>query len=319
MGTTRVIPPYIAARLQALEDQGVEIPDADKAAFYIDRIGWFRFRGYANVLTRPTQPPMSTRPTFDNVLTLYRFDRQLRLLCLDATERIEMSLKGYLQDFLNERYGKWWFNDPSAFHVPEGSARVKQFCINLQAEIQGRIERQPKRGFRRDDEPKFNPLSIMDKITFGDVSKLYSILPDDVRSNIASNYRKYDDDLNLDPLILQNWLKAINTVRNWSAHHNRLWNEKFDNRLEVPGHIVAKFQPTRAPGNWKEKFYGKAVVIFYLLDRVSRNTCWHRRLDSLLSRHLHDGFNLYHEMGFPEDWMRAKFWNPPRTKDEDES
>lgn len=310
------MPPVISAevsrRLQSLERRGLRIPDPEKAVFYIDRIGWFRFGSYFI----PFQQALEREPThivaFDDVLRLYRFDRRLRLLCLDASERIEMSLKACLFDHLVNNYGKWWFKKKEVF----------SFNLELQEQIDGHIERHPKRKYHPQAEKEFNPLTIFDLISFGQVSKLFAIIPEEVRCNIAGKFRKYDDDKPLDTSILEAWLKAITHVRNISAHHGRLWNQHFESFLPIPGFMMAQLSYPRAPGSWKQKFYGRAVIMFFLLDRVSRNTTWHCRVNQLMIENLPNlpnSVDLYRHMGFPKNWLEATFWNPQRTMPREEA
>lgn len=53
---------------------------------------------------------------FDGVLDLYIFDRALRLLVLDAIERIEVAVRAALTDHMSLTYGRpHWYVDSSHF------------------------------------------------------------------------------------------------------------------------------------------------------------------------------------------------------------
>jgi abortive infection bacteriophage resistance protein len=45
----------------------------------------------------------------------YEFDRELRLLTLDAIERIEISLRANINDYMSENFGIFWYLDKKLF------------------------------------------------------------------------------------------------------------------------------------------------------------------------------------------------------------
>lgn len=82
--------------------------DSPKAKRYLKNISYFRLSAY----TRPFYIPSNTDDhrfisgtTFDDVLKLYIFDRELRLLLLDAIERIEVSLRAQMTQVLATHHG----------------------------------------------------------------------------------------------------------------------------------------------------------------------------------------------------------------------
>ena len=93
--------------LALLKARGLRIPDKARARHYLANISYYRFSAY----TRPFYIPKEgdhrflSETTFDDILTLYIFDRELRLLLLDAIERIEVSLRAQMTNLLAERYG----------------------------------------------------------------------------------------------------------------------------------------------------------------------------------------------------------------------
>jgi len=51
------------------------------------------------------------------VLDLYVFDRKLRLLTLDAIEKIEVSLKASINDYMSENFWCFWYLDTTLFSL----------------------------------------------------------------------------------------------------------------------------------------------------------------------------------------------------------
>ncbi len=97
--------------------RGLEIPDRARALRYARHLGYFRLSPY----TIPFQLNGSTHQfrrgvTFDDVLDLYVFDRELRLLVMDALERVEVAVRSALTDHMSTAGGgPYWWIDPVTF------------------------------------------------------------------------------------------------------------------------------------------------------------------------------------------------------------
>ncbi len=102
-----------------LQSRGMEVGDPAKAEFYLEHINYYRLCAYwlpfeQDHTTHTFRP--GTR--FDEVLALYIADRRLRLLFLDAIERIEVSVRCH------------WAYQMAHQHGPHGyldSALARQF------------------------------------------------------------------------------------------------------------------------------------------------------------------------------------------------
>ena len=75
-------------------ERGLIITDRNRATRYLRHIGYYRLSPY----TIPFQADRTThsfRPdtTFDDIFSIHVFDRQLRLLTMDALERVEVAVR----------------------------------------------------------------------------------------------------------------------------------------------------------------------------------------------------------------------------------
>lgn len=82
--------------VQFLINKGLAVSDHAHAKHSMAYIGYYRLKIYtrhfedANKRFRPGT-------TFEEILAVYEFDRGLRLLCLDAIERVEVALRACLE------------------------------------------------------------------------------------------------------------------------------------------------------------------------------------------------------------------------------
>ena len=122
-------------QLELLIARGMRVTDREKALKYLQRIGYYRLSGYWYAFRqrsgvsqdgRRVNEKRSGKPledtvaldefkegtSFKNVVDLYVFDKQLRLLAMDALERIEIALRVDISHTLGKI-------DPFAYLKPE--------------------------------------------------------------------------------------------------------------------------------------------------------------------------------------------------------
>jgi len=87
-------------QIQMLADRGMQIPDPDAARFYLAHIGYYRLRGYWIPFenTQVTAGKHAFKPgvAFDQILNLYTFDRELRLLAIGPDHEKKTMIEGLL-------------------------------------------------------------------------------------------------------------------------------------------------------------------------------------------------------------------------------
>src|SRR5258708_37873527 len=92
-------PPFSFEQHIALwQSRGLSVPDTAEAIHHLKHIGYYRLCGYTlpfQIKNDNTKPPHTFKlgASFKDILNLYFFDRELRLLVMDAIERIEVSLR----------------------------------------------------------------------------------------------------------------------------------------------------------------------------------------------------------------------------------
>lgn len=84
----------IVEHIQQLRRRGLQISDEELAKHYLSHVSYYRLAGYwwpmqINKETHDFKPDSK----FEDVVSLYNFDRELRILLFDAIEKIEISLR----------------------------------------------------------------------------------------------------------------------------------------------------------------------------------------------------------------------------------
>jgi len=108
-------------QLEQLQERGLVIKDHDRALSLLGSISYYRLSAYWHPLrVRGKHGKIADGfiidACFDDVIRLYEFDRQLRLLILDAIERIEVHVRTLITYHLGHTYGGFGHVDAASFH-----------------------------------------------------------------------------------------------------------------------------------------------------------------------------------------------------------
>ncbi|MCI5139840.1 MAG: Abi family protein [Candidatus Electrothrix sp. AR1] len=280
--------------IELLELRGLTIADNERAARYLQSIGYYRLSAYF----APFQYPKDTfikNTTFDDILVLYIFDRKLRLHVMDAIERIEVAVRSVLSNTLCAAYGSHWYMDEGVF---ASSFRYREFIEKVifhTGKTQARSRRNLSCRHYYDvyTTPELPPAwMLIEVLPMGTWSLVYEHLEKGkLRQKISRFFSFTTNDFG-------GWLHALTLIRNSCAHHNRFWNHSFPPKARN----VAKYTHAGIPLNTP---YANLAMIHAFLCAFTNNATWSKRLYKLLETCPVD---IHNHMNFPEDWHRIPFW-----------
>lgn len=284
------------AQVDRLLERGMEIDDRERARRYLAHLNYYRLAAYWLPFEQD-HPTHRFRPdtTFDLVLDHYVFDRELRLLVMDAIERIEVSLRTGWAYTLSHSYGPHAHLNKELFKAKwphEKNIVMLEKTIRQSSEVF-------IRHFREQYDERLPPVWVICEImTIGQLSKWYANLRHGRDRNTVA--RRYG----LDEVNLSSFLHHLSIVRNHCAHHARLWNRSFPFSWKLP-----RKKPAGLFDNFNhedgKRLYNTLVMLAYLMDRINPNT-WKIRLNKLFEKYpvVQPRF-----MGFPENWRDRPVWN----------
>jgi abortive infection bacteriophage resistance protein len=126
---------------------------------------------------------------FKDVISLYNFDRELRLLLFDVIEKIEISLRTKLIYHLSHEFDPWWFQNMNIFN---SASELVKTLTTIEQEIERSKDifiKEHKR--KHKDDGRFPPAwKTLELTSLGSLSKLYGNLKNTVISKniIAEEY-----------------------------------------------------------------------------------------------------------------------------------
>jgi len=286
-------------QVDLLISRGMRIDDPERARRYLSHLNYYRLAAYWLPFEQD-HPTHRFKPgiDFNLVLQHYIFDRKLRLLVMDAIERIEISLRTRWAYHLAHTYGPHALLNPDLFRIGWSHAEnVNALIDTVRSSSEVFI-----RHFDSYDEtlpPVWVTCEIM---TLGQLSKWYSNLRRrQDRNEVARTY-------GLDEANLTSFLHHLTVVRNHCAHHARIWNREFTFLWKLPRKKPPTLHHNFNPDDGR-KIYNTLVMLAYLLYTMGPNT-WKQRLKGLFAEHPKVNTRA---MGFPRDWHTRSIWQNTET------
>lgn len=281
-----------------LESRGMVIGDLGRAERYLSHLNYYRLAAYWLPFEETHSPHRFKADTqFNTVLEHYILDRELRLLVMDAIERIEVSLRTQWAYYLSHTHGTHAHLDQS-LHIPNrGRWNYSENVRKLKNEVRQSSEVFIRHFDQYDEE--LPPLWVVCEVmTLGQLSRWYRNLRHRRdRNSIAKVY-------GFDEKNLTSFLHNLSIVRNTCAHHARLWNRDFTFRWILPRRTPEGLYVNFNPQSGK-KIYNTLVMIAYLMDCINTHS-WKRRLNDLFINHPEIDSTA---MGFPDNWHDKPIWS----------
>lgn len=288
-------PLTIEQQIELLIERGLDIPDRQQAETHLNFIGYYRLSAYAlpfqsggKALERHH---FKLGTTFEQVLDLYIFDRKLRLLVMDAIERIEVAIRAAISNVVSIKYSPHWFLKTELFERNHDSC-LTQLKKDINYDNPNKQERFIKHYYHNYTEPEIPPSwMVMEVLMLGTVSKLYSNLTIDLKKEIAFLF-------GVDHTVLKSWLYSLSCLRNLCAHHSRLWNRTFTIKPKILNKVKIHVSND-------DNFFAQTFVLIRILQKISQDTHWEDRLEALFQEY--PGVDPI-VMGFPLNWRSLPIW-----------
>lgn len=312
-------------QLDLLESRGLEIGERAKAVASLQRIGYYRLSGYWYAFRERSGPccifePGKKNPkvangwaldtfrkgaTFQNALELYVFDKQLRLLAMDALERIEIALRVDISHMLGA-YDAFAYLKPDLLHSSFTQELDSRSGLSRHHDWLGKhanLINRSKEEFVIHNKTRYGlPLAIWvacEVWDFGAMSKLFDGMHEKDQDRVAQKYGIRNG------RIFASWLRSLNYLRNVCAHHCRLWNRNIVEQPKLPPAVEVPWVD-----HFKDYVHGRArcymllVMTAHLISVINPTSSWKQRLNTHLKTFpdlQHLGLNLQ-GMGAVEGW-----------------
>jgi abortive infection bacteriophage resistance protein len=288
---------------QRLIDRGLLVADRATLVQRLSSVNYYRLSAYwypfKKIDPATGQERLAPNTAFETIWRRYTFDRELRLLVMDAVERVEVAI---LRTRMVEQYtllhGPFGYCERANFRpefLPDDYAHLLN---GLDDEVARSKEEFVKRFQKKyTDEPRLPLWMAVEVMTFGQLFTFFRQLHRTEQQLLAKQF-------DLFPPVLESWLHSLNFIRNACAHHARLWNREIPIRPALPEkkHHPEWYTPVTFPN---DRIGAVLTLLRYLLGYLDPQHDWQIRLEQL--------FVAYPEiplrfMGLPDNWRDCPIW-----------
>ncbi len=303
-------------QLALLKNRGLACDDETAALDYLERIGYYRLSGYwypfrrLEFLTQTDGSLAYKRHDdfiagshFKHAAELYVFDKKLRLLALDALERIELAVRVDIAHLLGEKdihahENATLFNGHFSNKKNKEGKTQHDIWLNKYQQCVRRARREP---FVSHYQEKYGQLPIWVAIEiwdFGLMSKLFAGMKPQDQLIIAKKYGAENGKK------FAGWLRSLNFIRNVSAHHSRLWNIN----------ILERSALVNDDNLWESLNNARPFFYFCIMQKVMQvicpNSTWSVRFSELLNEfpNMESGTVSLNDFGLIEGWNDWSLW-----------
>lgn len=293
-------------QLALLEQRGMHVRDRESAIRFLSRVNYYRLSGYwypMRIFTSETNSALDRfqeGTTFELVKDLYEFDESLRNAVFSELGKIETAMRTIIGHSLGEM-------SPTIHLCPDRlSARARQTQRRSNQTVHQKWLQKyelalaiTKEDFVTHHKERYDGVlpvwAAVEVMDWGMLSHLYAMSPNPAKNRVA-------DICGLRGPQLESWLKSLNILRNYSAHHARMFNRSYDLRpklSEEPSLVAIKETTNRA--------FGQLSLIQYLLRKLE--IAPGIRIPEVLSRYPENELVPFSRVGAPSDWSELNLWD----------
>ena len=102
---------------------------------------------------------------------------------------------------------------------------------------------------------------------------------------------------------LESWIKCAAVLRNYIAHHARIWNRRFPLKPQLPKKLPALW--IDESHTERVKLYAQLCYLVYLQNNIHADNTFKQDLFALLEAHPNVDVKA---MGFPVNWRDEPLW-----------
>ncbi|OBQ54740.1 Abi family protein [Tamlana sp. s12] len=294
----------LSQQVEQLQERGLIIKHPRIAEKYLINISYYRLGEYWYVMQSDKEKHIfKPNSKFEDAIALYNFDAELRLLLFDVIEKIEISLRTKLIYYLSHESDPWWFQNFELFN--DCKALVKTLS-NLEEEITRTKDESIKKHLKKHKEDgRFPPAwKSLEQTSFGALSKLYGNLKNGVKAknDIAKDFGAVNH------TYLPSWLQSIAQIRNFCAHHSRLWNRNLPGTVKLlpkpPNSWI--LDPLNVPKQHEfSKLYVHMCLMRYMLNTILPKNEFANKLNALFVKYPNVDPNA---LGMKPNWQNEPLW-----------
>lgn len=290
-----------------IKKKHIKVENKEYAIRTLRKISYFALiNGYKCIFKDNNTNRYKENVCFEDIVSMYEFDQRLRNLLIRYILIIERQMKSLISYYFTETFSESQFEylNVNNYDYQRNNLRleINKFVMAMSKVIQSENEIYIKHS--RENHNNVPLWVLTNALTFGTISKMYSLMQQRVKHKIISDFPNITKITQLGAM-----LRILTKFRNVCAHNERLYNYKTQMDilpdLEIYKILGIKKLQDQFECGIRDVF--AVVIIFkYMLDTSDFNDFF-GELQSIIIRFSTPSNSvtkddLLIEMGFPQNW-----------------
>lgn len=294
-----------------INEKGLIISDKDYAIETLTQISYFSLiGGYKNIFINPTMNKYKYGVKFEDLVSLYRFDEELRALFLKYILKFERKLHSVISYQFTSTYGeeqKHYCDINNFNNVPIYSAEISKL-VDILKKLATKTSDYAYINHHRNKYSNVPLWVLINALTLGAVSKFYQFSKPSMQTKICKDFK------NLNEVQLEQIMSVMTKFRNVCAHGERLFSYRthdsigdllLHKRLGIPKHNNYYIYG-------KNDLFAIVISLRYVLSKKDFLE-FKKELDKTIKKLLKNvsclnETEILKEMGFPNNWRKISLY-----------
>lgn len=206
-----------------LISKNVIVNDKEKALKNIEKYSYYSIINGYKAVFKDEDNNYKENTSFEEIFALYEFDKNIKAIFLKYILEIKVVIKLLIANTLAEQYGVEDYLKLDNLDDTANEDLINDFIEKIEKEIDDNYIKHTAIKHYKDTYDFVPPFVLTKILTFGAISKYYSLLKQSDRQKISKYFKLADK-------LLKQILINLTMVRNISAHSDRLftYRNKYD-------------------------------------------------------------------------------------------
>lgn len=200
-----------------LENKNLKIVDKNNALNLLKKYSYYSIINTYKDLFKDNNNLYKDESTLEEIYSLYDFDKNIRFIFLKYTLEIETILKSLLAEVISSRYGIKDYLDISNYDTNLPDKVLNDSIDKINDEINKQNGKHEAVTHYITKYGYLPPFVLTKILTFGELSRYYSILTQSDKQYISKEFKLSDK-------VLKQIIQNMTMVRNICAHNDRLFS-----------------------------------------------------------------------------------------------
>lgn len=298
----------IYEQIKILKNKKLKIDDLKKAIHILENNNYYYLiNGYKNLFIYDNKEKEAyiEDTKLEEIYALYEFDRKIRMIFLEYILLIERRIKTYISYEFSKNYGhKNYLIQENFNYNKKNKEIIENLLKNINLEILHQYKNSNKMIVHYIDTYKYIPLWVLVRIlTFGKISKFYSIMKPKDKNNISKKFKIKHE-------VLKIYLTNLGEIRNICAHDEKLYDVKL--RFKISNNYYhSKLKIQKNQGNYikgVQDLFSIVLILKSMLDKREFNQFYKlliKNIQILKENIKDDQFDkILNKMGFPKNYKK---------------